>query len=136
MKIEPITNNMTFSSRINYNQTMQKGFEMAKESANLGLKKDVDFAKTFADNIRTILNDGKGDTVEISTKSTMYREGYYCSEGVKAIASHLETQKNKGLESLKLQLEGAMDRVELLKEMYAQAVQEELLALEKKVQNF
>lgn len=33
MKVNPITNNTTFSSKIKYNETMQKGFELAKEAA-------------------------------------------------------------------------------------------------------
>ena len=69
MKVNPITNNTTFSSKIKYNETMQKGFELAKEAAKSPTKKNIDFAKTFSDNIRTILNDGRNDSIEILQKS-------------------------------------------------------------------
>ena len=67
MKVNPITNNTTFSSKIKYNETMQKGFELAKEAAKSPTKKNIDFAKTFSDNIRTILNDGRNDSIVSSS---------------------------------------------------------------------
>ena len=41
MKVNPITNNTTFSSKIKYNETMQKGFELAKEAAKSPTKKNI-----------------------------------------------------------------------------------------------
>ena len=55
MKVNPITNNTTFSSKIKYNETMQKGFELAKEAAKSPTKKNIDFAKTFSDNITDVM---------------------------------------------------------------------------------
>lgn len=70
MKINPInkTTNTTFGAKICYNKTMEKGFEMAKASANSFRKKDLDFAKKFSDDVRTILNDGSKSTLIFAHK--------------------------------------------------------------------
>ncbi len=135
MKINPITNNNnTFGSKIRYNQTLKEGFKLAKDTSSRSFKKDIDFAKNFADNIRTVLNDGKDDFIEITKKTTTYNEGYSCTESVKEIASTLEPVKDLSVETLKSHLEGAMELVEMLKEKYARAVKKELLTLERQIQ--
>ena len=131
MKVNPITNNTTFSSKIKYNETMQKGFELAKEAAKSPTKKNIDFAKTFSDNIRTILNDGRNDSIEILQKSkNQYNEGYICTQEAKVLASKLDLKEHV---TIKTKLEETMKIVDDLKQAYSAAVKRELEALENQI---
>ena len=129
MKVNPITNNTTFSSKIKYNETMQKGFELAKEAAKSPTKKNIDFAKTFSDNIRTILN-----SIEILQKSkNQYNEGYVCTQEANDLASKLDLKEHVTIETIKTKLEETMKIVDDLKQAYSAAVKRELEALENQI---
>lgn len=151
MKISPITNNnASFGSKIQYNETMQKGFELARKASKQGTTKDVEFAKGFADSVRTILKDGSekqitfvapeqgafaienGKKLDILSSGTE-QEGYRCAKSVKKFASELEQKKDHSIETLKSQLEGAMALVDALKEKYEYAIQQDLKELEEQV---
>lgn len=134
MKVNPITNNTTFSSKIKYNETMQKGFELAKEAAKSPTKKNIDFAKTFSDNIRTILNDGRNDSIEILQKSkNQYNEGYICTQEANDLASKLDLKEHVTIETIKTKLEETMKIVDDLKQAYSAAVKRELETLENQI---
>ena len=134
MKVNPITNNTTLSSKIKYNETMQKGFELAKEAAKSPTKKNIDFAKTFSDNIRTILNDGRNDSIEILQKSkNQYNEGYICTQEANDLASKLDLKEHVTIETIKTKLEETMKIVDDLKQAYSAAVKRELEALENQI---
>lgn len=156
MKINPI-NNTTFGSKIYYNGTIEKGFEMAKSNASSFRKKDLDFAKKFSDDVRTILNDGSKSTLLFAPKedasvniekmggkritldtSNSPIEGYQCTTAINKYASRVapnEQKKSTPLETIKSQLEGAISLVETLKEQYSLALKEELSSLEKQIKN-
>lgn len=154
MRINPInkTSNATFGTRIKYNQTMQKGFELAKSSADSCRKKDLDFAKNFADNIRTILENTSEEKVAFEAKKSIGvfteirngekivlndyipNEGYKCTIAANKYAEKLDKPTVKThIDTLKSQLEGAISLVETLKEQYSQALKDELNLLENKV---
>ena len=138
MKIQPI-NNTTFNSKINYNKTVKAGFELAQKSANSPRKKDLDFAKTFTDDMRTILENKNQDIIMINEEKKILNnyisnEGYQCSVEINKIASNTDKKTtNKYINSLKSQLEGAMALVEELKEKYSKALIEELDDLENQI---
>lgn len=138
MKIQSI-NNMTFNSKINYNKTIKAGFDLAQKSTNSPRKKDLDFAKNFADNIRTILENKNQDTIIINEEKKVLNdyipnEGYKCSVEINKIASNTDKKTtNKYIDTLKSQLEGTMALVEELKEKYSKALIEELDNLENQI---
>ncbi len=148
MKIQPI-NNTTFNSKINYNKTVKAGFELAQKSANSPRKKDLDFAKTFTDDIRTILENKNQDTVSFNLPKPfgvfteivdgeqknidIPNEGYKCTVKAHKIASETDKKTNKYIDTLKSQLEGTMALVEELKEKYSKALIEELNDLENQI---
>lgn len=149
MKIQPI-NNTTFGTKIDYNKTVKAGFELAQKSANSPRKKDLDFAKTFTDDIRTILENKNQDTVSFKLPKPfgvfteiidgeqqiidMPNEGYKCTVKAHNIASKTDKKAtNKTIETLKSQLEGTMALVEELKEKYSKALIEELDNLENQI---
>lgn len=155
MKINPI-NNTTFRSRIYYNGTIEKGFEMAKSNASSFRKKDLDFAKKFSDDVRTILNDGSKSTLlfapkedisiniekiggkKITLDESHYPiEGYQCTTAINNYASKLSSteRKNTTIDKLKNQLEDAISLVETLKEQYSLALKDELNSLENQIKN-
>ncbi len=155
MKVNPI-NNTTFGSKIYYNGTIEKGFEMAKSNASSFRKKDLDFAKKFSDDVRTILNDGSKSTLLFAPKedasvniekmggkritldkSNSLIEGYQCTTAINKFASRItkssEKQTKTPIDIIKSQLEDAISLVENLKEQYSMALKEELSSLENQI---
>ena len=67
MKINPITtNSRNFGASIKYNNSLQKGFDLALECANSSGQKNLDFSKTFIDNVNTILHSQSRQTTQLS----------------------------------------------------------------------
>ena len=97
-------------------------------------EKNIDFAKTFSDNIRTILNDGRNDSIEILQKSkNQYNEGYVCTQEANDLASKLDLKEHVTIETIKTKLEETMKIVDDLKQAYSAAVKRELEALENQI---
>lgn len=152
MKINAI-NNTNFGSKIGYNKTMQKGFELAKNSTDSLLMKDLNFAKDFSDNVRTVLNDKSQDEVSFILKprqgiftkfksgeervlnKSKANEGYLCTEALSEYSDKFNKSKSRQLETIKFKLDEALSKVDMLKQEYSNALKKELDSLENKVKN-
>lgn len=155
MKINPINNinNQAFGAKIKYNKTMQKGFELAKSTADSGRKKDLDFSKNFVDNIKTILESSSTDTVSFEAKAPLGifteiengqkivlkdyipNEGGKCALAINKYASMLDNKQNTKtpLDVIKSKLEDAISLVDDLKDQYRNALKQELDSLENQI---
>lgn len=153
MRIQPINNETNFGTKVKYNNAIEKGFELARGNKSGNTLKDLNFAKDFIDNVKTILNDGSKDCVEFVAKNSSdvytrtekgeqkFFEGTYSNEGynvVQALKKYSEGKKNKktsAIDELKSQLDGAIELVEILKVKYSEVIDNELDRLQQRIKN-
>lgn len=158
MLVNPVNtiNTINFRADIKPTPSLKKAFELAKNNANSGTMKNMNYAKDFIDSVVRISESKKSPEFKIDIDrrrenhtytringrrvsgggnefQTNMQDGYLVAEGTKRYASKLENIEPSYLDVLKSEIEKAEAKLDILKERYFNRLTAELEQAQKMI---